>query len=273
MALADRRGAGAGAAGGLVRRLAPRRGPRAAAQKVGEEGVEAALAGACESDERLVEELADLWFHSYVLLAARGLDPAASRTSSPAGTPLADRPWPGADGASIVVCHVDDERQTELMDPADGIPPDELAERRARLAHAFPAGLAGYVVFDEKYIQYLTRFSFLATERPVAYIESANGEQAVFVPEFEVARVRAETSFDRVASYPEYPGLEHPMHLLARVLADMGITGRVGADQDGYPGILGYRGPTLAEATASEVVAIAPPIERLMGERATPRSR
>jgi phosphoribosyl-ATP pyrophosphohydrolase/phosphoribosyl-AMP cyclohydrolase len=52
-------------------------GPAAAARKVGEEGVEAALAGAGESDERLVEELADLWFHSYVLLAARGLDPAA----------------------------------------------------------------------------------------------------------------------------------------------------------------------------------------------------
>jgi phosphoribosyl-ATP pyrophosphohydrolase/phosphoribosyl-AMP cyclohydrolase len=52
------------------------RGPAAAARKVGEEGVEVALAGAVESDERLVEELADLWFHSYVLLAARGLDPA-----------------------------------------------------------------------------------------------------------------------------------------------------------------------------------------------------
>jgi phosphoribosyl-ATP pyrophosphohydrolase/phosphoribosyl-AMP cyclohydrolase len=52
-------------------------GVRAVAQKVGEEGVEAALAGVGESDERLVEELADLWFHSYVLLAARGLDPAA----------------------------------------------------------------------------------------------------------------------------------------------------------------------------------------------------
>jgi phosphoribosyl-ATP pyrophosphohydrolase/phosphoribosyl-AMP cyclohydrolase len=52
-------------------------GARAAAQKVGEEGVEAALAGVAESDERLVEELADLWFHSYVLLAARGLDPNA----------------------------------------------------------------------------------------------------------------------------------------------------------------------------------------------------
>jgi phosphoribosyl-AMP cyclohydrolase / phosphoribosyl-ATP pyrophosphohydrolase len=52
-------------------------GPEAAARKVSEEGLEAALAGAGESDERLVSELADLWFHSYVLLAARGLDPAA----------------------------------------------------------------------------------------------------------------------------------------------------------------------------------------------------
>ena len=50
--------------------------PQLAARKVGEEGVEAALAGAAESDERLVAELADLWFHSYALLAARGLDPA-----------------------------------------------------------------------------------------------------------------------------------------------------------------------------------------------------
>jgi phosphoribosyl-ATP pyrophosphohydrolase/phosphoribosyl-AMP cyclohydrolase len=48
----------------------------AAARKVGEEGVEVALAGAGESDERLVSEIADLWFHTYVLLAARGLDPS-----------------------------------------------------------------------------------------------------------------------------------------------------------------------------------------------------
>ena len=52
-------------------------GPRKYAQKLGEEGVEAALAAAGESDERLVSELADLWFASYVVLAARGLDPAA----------------------------------------------------------------------------------------------------------------------------------------------------------------------------------------------------
>jgi hypothetical protein len=43
------------------------------------------------------------------------------------------------------------------MDPADGIPPDELQGRRWRLTHAFPACLAGYVGFDETCIQYLTR--------------------------------------------------------------------------------------------------------------------
>ena len=52
-------------------------GVAACARKVGEEGVEAAVAALGESDERLVEEIADLWFHSYVLLAARGLDPSA----------------------------------------------------------------------------------------------------------------------------------------------------------------------------------------------------
>ena len=51
-------------------------GVAACARKVGEEGVEVTVAALGESDERVVEEVADLWFHSYVLLAARGLDPA-----------------------------------------------------------------------------------------------------------------------------------------------------------------------------------------------------
>jgi len=51
-------------------------GAASAARKVGEEGVEVALAGAGETDERLVSEAADLLFHLYVLLAARDLDPA-----------------------------------------------------------------------------------------------------------------------------------------------------------------------------------------------------
>jgi phosphoribosyl-ATP pyrophosphohydrolase/phosphoribosyl-AMP cyclohydrolase len=52
-------------------------GRAACAQKVAEEGLEAAYAGVAESDERLVSEVADLWFHSLVLLASRNLDPEA----------------------------------------------------------------------------------------------------------------------------------------------------------------------------------------------------
>lgn len=43
------------------------------AQKVGEEGVEVALAGATQDDQRLIEESADLIYHLLVLLHARGL--------------------------------------------------------------------------------------------------------------------------------------------------------------------------------------------------------
>ena len=63
--------------GSYVARLLDGGTPAAAARKVGEEGVEAALAAVTESDDRVVEELADLWFHSYVLLASRGLQPSA----------------------------------------------------------------------------------------------------------------------------------------------------------------------------------------------------
>lgn len=46
----------------------------ACARKVGEEAAEAVVAALDEPDERVVSEVADLWFHTLVLLAARGLD-------------------------------------------------------------------------------------------------------------------------------------------------------------------------------------------------------
>jgi len=48
----------------------------ACARKVGEEAVELSVAALDETDERVVEEAADLVYHLYVLLAARGLDVA-----------------------------------------------------------------------------------------------------------------------------------------------------------------------------------------------------
>lgn len=118
-----------------------------------------------------------------------------------------------------------------------------MRERRERLLEqVIRTGLSGYVLFGADYIQYFTGFWFLSNERPVIYAESVGGDAAVFVPEFEVERTRAETAFERIESYPEYPGLEHPMTIFARVLNDLGIVGTIGADEDGYPGILGYRG-------------------------------
>jgi Xaa-Pro aminopeptidase len=47
----------------------------------------------------------------------------------------------------------------------------------------------------------------------------------------------------------------------------MGVRGAIGADQDGYPGILGYRGPSLAEVTGAAIVPLAPVLEHLLARK------
>jgi Xaa-Pro aminopeptidase len=141
------------------------------------------------------------------------------------------------------------------------IQPEEFRARRERLLEHSPSG---FLLFDEKYVQYFTGFGFLATERPVAVIGTADGELVAFVPEFEVERTEEEGDFDRVESYPEYPGEVHPMLLLVRLLESLGMNGAIGADQDGYPGILGYAGPALSEVSGAPVEPIAAAIEWMM---------
>jgi Xaa-Pro aminopeptidase len=135
---------------------------------------------------------------------------------------------------------------------ATGIWREELAERRGRLLDH--AGTT-VVLFDQAYIQYYTSFSFLSNERPVVVV--VGDELTAFVPGFEVARTEAEGHFDRIESYPEYPGEEHPMTLLARLLGN----GALAADQDGYPGILGYEGPALSEVTGRPVATLSSFVE------------
>ena len=48
------------------------------------------------------------------------------------------------------------------------------------------------------------------------------------------------------------------------MLADLGVSVAIGADQDGYPGILGYEGPPLSEVTGARVGSLAAWIEQLM---------
>jgi phosphoribosyl-ATP pyrophosphohydrolase/phosphoribosyl-AMP cyclohydrolase len=65
------------------------------AQKVGEEAAEVVVAALAEGSERLVAEVADLWFHTLVLLGARGLSARhvfaeLGRRHRPDGAPARD---------------------------------------------------------------------------------------------------------------------------------------------------------------------------------------
>src|SRR5262249_8336956 len=141
----------------------------------------------------------------------------------------------------------------------------EFGERRQRLLdHVRDLGATGYALFGPSYVHYFTGFWFLSNERPIVYLENGEGDDAIFVPEFEVERTRAESSFGRIESYRESPGLEHPMRILAGVAEDLGLRGRIAADEDGYPGILGYEGPPLSEVTRAEVVSVAQQIEAML---------
>src|SRR3982751_936161 len=145
------------------------------------------------------------------------------------------------------------------------IPPAEFQGRRdALLARVRERGATGYALFGPSYIHYFTGFWFLSNERPIVYVQNANGDDAIFVPEFEVERTREGASFERIEQYPEYPGREHPMRILARVVTGLGMRGTIAADQDGYPGILGYQGPTLSSVTGAEVVTVDAFVESMM---------
>ena len=51
------------------------KGMNAILKKVGEEATETVIAAKEDNDEQLVYETADLWFHTLVMLSARGLGP------------------------------------------------------------------------------------------------------------------------------------------------------------------------------------------------------
>ena len=106
---------------------------------------------------------------------------------------------------------------------------------------------SGVVLFDRDYILYYTGFAFIPTERPIVFIMNQQGERGLFVPRMEVEHATGNAVIDRVGHYIEYPSDPHPMQVMKTFLTDMGISGKVAADEEGYPWIFGYRGPNLAE--------------------------
>lgn len=131
----------------------------------------------------------------------------------------------------------------------------EYRERKERLAeHAKQEGAAAALVFEAPRVLYYSGFAFYPTERPVALIVTAEGESHLFVPRLELEHAQQEGFIDHVHHYDEYPRLEHPMLVLARLLEREGlIGGSIVADHDGYPWVFGYTGPSLSEASGSTV--------------------
>ncbi|HJR96090.1 MAG TPA: Xaa-Pro peptidase family protein [Gaiellaceae bacterium] len=145
------------------------------------------------------------------------------------------------------------------------IAPQEHADRcAALLAHAHAEGLAGVVLFDPTYVLYYSGFAFVPTERPIAFVLGSDGTRALVVPRLELEHAESNSTLDRVEHYLEYPGDPRAEDVLTKTVRDLGLTGTIGADQDGYPWILGYRGPTLSELAGSSVMRVADRIEAQM---------
>lgn len=145
------------------------------------------------------------------------------------------------------------------------ITPEEHRARCDALLEPLQAnGLSGAVLLDPYYVLYYSGFAFVPTERPIALVLGADGTRALVVPRLELEHAQSKGALDRVEHYLEYPGEPRAETALERTLADLGLSGRIGADQDGYPWILGYRGPTLSELSGAEVVRIVDRIEAQM---------
>jgi Xaa-Pro dipeptidase len=151
------------------------------------------------------------------------------------------------------------------LETSIAITPDEHRARcDALLERVRGQDLAGVVLFDPYYVLYYAGFAFVPTERPIAFVLGADGERALVVPRLEVEHAQAKATLDRVEHYLEYPGEPRSETVLEKTLADLSVSGRIGADQDGYPWILGYRGPTLSELADATVVRVVAEIEEQM---------
>jgi len=127
---------------------------------------------------------------------------------------------------------------------------EEFAARRDALAARLEErGLAGAVLFETHYVTYYTGFSYIPTERPIAFVLAVDGRGGMLVPRLEVEHAQANAAVAEVAHYDEYPGERHPMEALGELLESLGVRRALGADHDGYPWVFGYRGPTLGDVT------------------------
>jgi Xaa-Pro dipeptidase len=141
---------------------------------------------------------------------------------------------------------------------------EHRARRETLLAHPAVAGVDGLVWWGSHRVFYLSGFAFVPTERPIALVIAGSGETVLFVPRLEREHAETYAHVDRVVTYPEFPDEVHPMRHLASLLQDLGITARFGGDGDGYPKVMGYRGPALSTVSGAEFTALDDVLEEAM---------
>jgi Xaa-Pro dipeptidase len=135
------------------------------------------------------------------------------------------------------------------------IPQQQYEERRKRFYSKIKdLNLDHFIVLSPKSIYYLTGFSMIPTERPFILVFK-NEEVNFFVPELEKLHVQEEVPKAAVVeSYFEYPDLIHPLkHFSNFIKKTLGITGKIGAEGGGAPGIWGYQGPKFEEVLSIPV--------------------
>ena len=119
--------------------------------------------------------------------------------------------------------------------------------REAILQRLERQDIAALVLFGPNNVSYFSRFGFIPTERPMAYVLTA-ARSALLVPHLELEHAEEFALVDKVAHYPEYPGERHPLEFLKDLLKDFGLArARIGVDAEGYGQVYGYRGPRVSE--------------------------
>lgn len=138
------------------------------------------------------------------------------------------------------------------------IPKEEFLERQRRLAEQLEVEkIDAAILFHSIDVFYLTGFYYFVTERPIGLLLDPQGRAHLFVPELEKEHAEEHAYVDYVHTYPEYPGLRHPMEYLKDVMAEYNCTNKVvGYDADGYSSSMGYRGPRLSSLVDATFTSI-----------------
>lgn len=140
---------------------------------------------------------------------------------------------------------------------------DEVYQRRLNKVkeEMKEKGVDGYVVYSNRSVSYLTGYSFIPTETPVALFITQE-KIDIAVPMLEKDAAESEKLIDEVHIYYDYPGnnngnyFHHSSKTPEQVIGEM-VENReienLGADMNGAPGVMGYEGPSLEESTNREV--------------------